>query len=102
MNVVTESPGQAIDFISAAAGLGGVLVGGLISYLTTRKFELSRQTSEKKGLAYRVFFDVARMVDDIQKIATQSLECTDPEPASLRAVGPRLRLKPDRLPITMP
>lgn len=66
---------NGIDWVEPTSALVGVLIGGLISYLTTRMFENRRLSEIREGLAYAVIFKLVRLTNDLEQTQQHLTNC---------------------------
>jgi hypothetical protein len=66
---------NGFDWIEPASALAGALVGGLVSYLTTRFFEKQRLREVYRGWAYAVIFKLVRLSNDLEQTHQHFTSC---------------------------
>jgi hypothetical protein len=69
---------SGVDWIEPLSALSGALIGGLISYLTTRMFEKGRLKEVRQGLAYAVVFKLVRLTNDLEQTQQHLTNCLGP------------------------
>jgi hypothetical protein len=66
---------SGFEWIEPASALAGALVGGLVSYLTTRFFEKQRLSEVYRGWAYAVVFKLVRLSNDLEQTHQHLTNC---------------------------
>jgi hypothetical protein len=85
---------NSFDWLSAASALIAVILGSVLTYFVTNRFETKRAKEQQLGQAYSLLFSVHKMSDDLVKL--QQIIVETREKAKAAAVeGPLWALMDD-------